>query len=75
MRNNDSGREGSAPAPDRWASDYLRSLTVTQGARAGQSFEVLPWQAWFLRGALRPGVVEAVLEGRFSPDPVPFGGR
>lgn len=43
------------------AADYLHGLTVTQGARAGQPFEVLPWQSRFLRGALRPGVLEAAL--------------
>ena len=35
---------------------YLRTLTVTEGRRAGELFTVLPWQARFLRGAFAPGV-------------------
>ena len=31
---------------------YVAGLTITQGARAGESFNVLPWQRRFLRGAL-----------------------
>ena len=31
--------------------DYIRSLTVTQGAGAGGPFRLLPWQSRFLRGA------------------------
>ena len=40
---------------------YLSGLTIGQGRLAGQPFRVLPWQARFLRGALRPGVAEAAL--------------
>ena len=31
-------------------ADYIASLTVTQGAGAGEPFRVLPWQSRFLRG-------------------------
>ena len=40
---------------------YLSSLTVTQGRLAGQAFNVLPWQARFVRGAFRPSVQSAAL--------------
>ena len=33
--------------------DYLGRLPVTQGERAGQPFEVLPWERRFIRGAFR----------------------
>ena len=42
-------------------AEYIRSLRIGQGARAGEPFEVLGWQARFLRGALAPGVAEAAL--------------
>ena len=32
-------------------SQYLSTLTVTQGDHAGQPFKVLPWEARFLKGA------------------------
>ena len=41
--------------------DYLGGLTVTQGRRAGQPFEVLPWQRRFVRGAFRPATQSAAL--------------
>ena len=41
--------------------DYLSALHVTQGRRAGQTFEVLPWQRRFLRGAFAPGATTAAL--------------
>lgn len=41
--------------------DYIRGLRIGQGARAGEPFELLGWQAKFLRGALAPGVAEAAL--------------
>ena len=41
--------------------DYLGSLRVSQGRRAGEPFEVLPWQANFVRGAFGPGVSKAAL--------------
>ena len=40
---------------------YLRSLTITQGRRAGEPLSVLPWQRRFLAGALAPGVTTAAL--------------
>ena len=40
---------------------YLESLTVTQGARAGEPFAVLPWQRRFLAGTFRPGVRQSAL--------------
>ena len=39
----------------------IGKLTITQGAGAGQTFRVLPWQARFVGGMLRPGVYEAAL--------------
>ena len=40
---------------------YLSGLTVSQGRRAGEGFEVLPWQRRFIRGAFAPGVQSAAL--------------
>ena len=40
---------------------YLAGLAVTQGRLAGQTFQVLPWQSRFVRGALGPGVQSAAL--------------
>ena len=40
---------------------YLSGLAVTQGRLAGKPFEVLPWQARFVRGAFRSGVQSAAL--------------
>ena len=40
---------------------YLERLRITQGARAGERFAVLPWQRRFLRGALADGVYESAL--------------
>ena len=41
--------------------DYLVGLTVTQGRRSGQPFDVMPWERRFVRGAFRPDVSEAAL--------------
>ena len=41
--------------------DYLRTLRIGQGRLSGAAFNVLPWQARFVRGALAPGVVESSL--------------
>lgn len=41
--------------------DYISGLKVTQGAHAGKSFTVLPWQRRFIRGAFAPGVQTAAL--------------
>ena len=40
---------------------YLSSLTVSQGRLSGQRFRVLPWQARFVRGAIRTGRQSAAL--------------
>ena len=45
----------------RATAEYVGGLTIGQGARAGEPFEVLGWQAKFLRGALAPGAAEAAL--------------
>ncbi len=42
-------------------TDYLESLTVTQGRLSGQPFEVLPWQRRFVRGAFCNGTQSAAL--------------
>ena len=39
-----------------YIENWLERLTVTQGPRAGERFELLPWQRRFLRGAFRSGV-------------------
>ena len=36
-------------------------MTITQGRRADEPFEVLPWQSRFVRGAFKPSVVTASL--------------
>ena len=36
-------------------TEYLETLTVTQGRRAGEPFAVLPWQRRFVRGGVRAG--------------------
>lgn len=41
--------------------EYLSTLTVTQGRRAGLPFEVLPWQKRLVRGAFKPSVSTAAL--------------
>ena len=40
---------------------YIEGLTLTQGRYAGQLFKLLPWQRRFLRGAFKPGVMDAAL--------------
>ena len=40
---------------------YLSSLQITQGRRAGERFQVLPWQRRFIRGAFAPGAGVAAL--------------
>ena len=42
-------------------TDYIESLTITQGRRAGESFKLLPWQRRFLAGAFAPNVQSAAL--------------
>ena len=41
--------------------DYIETLVITQGRHAGQPFKLLPWQRRFLRGAFKPGVMDAAL--------------
>ena len=45
----------------RRLTDFLETLTVTQGRRAGEAFKVLPWQARFVDGAFAPGAGTAAL--------------
>ena len=40
---------------------YLGTLTIQQGAGAGQPFVVLPWERRFLCGAFREGVSESAV--------------
>ena len=40
---------------------YLSGLTVSQGRLAGQAFQVLPWEARFVRGTFKPGIQSAAL--------------
>lgn len=54
------GPELRGSIPDRVAA-WVSELEVSQGRRAGQRFEVLPWQREFLEVALAPGVSEAGL--------------
>ena len=52
---------------DREVAAYIGKLRIAQGRHSGQPFKLLPWQARFLRGALRPGVSESALSvGRGS---------
>ena len=39
-----------------YIENWLERLTVTQGPRAGERFELLPWQRRFVRASLRPDV-------------------
>ena len=48
-------------------SSYIEGLSISQGRHAGQQFHLLPWQRRFLRGAFKPGVMDAALSlGRGS---------
>ena len=40
---------------------YIEGLTLSQGRYGGQLFKLLPWQRRFLRGAFKPGVMDAAL--------------
>ena len=40
---------------------YITGLTVTPGRRAGEPFDVLPWQRRFVRGAFAPDTTTAAL--------------
>ena len=46
---------------------YIEGLRLSQGRYAGQLFKLLPWQRRYLRGAFKPGVMDAALScGRGS---------
>ena len=45
---------------------YLAGLTVSQGRLSGQPFDVLPWQARFVRGAFASGIQSAALSAARS---------
>ena len=42
-------------------SDYIESLTVTQGTGAGSTFRLFPWERRFLRGAFADDAQESAL--------------
>ena len=50
-----------APAPADGLADWIEGLTIGQGDRAGQPFELLPWERQFLAGAFAPDVDAAAL--------------
>ena len=41
--------------------DYIQGLVISQGRYAGEPFWLLPWQKRYLRGAFKPGVMDAAL--------------
>ena len=41
--------------------DYIQGLVISQGRLAGQQFKLLPWQRRYLKGAFKPGVMDAAL--------------
>ena len=55
-RRSDRERGGSAGVAFPYIKNWLERLTISQGPRAGELFELLPWQHRFGRGAFRPGV-------------------
>ncbi len=55
-RRDGSDRGGSAVVGFPYIETFIRQFTISQGPRAGELFELLPWQRRFLRGALAPGV-------------------
>ena len=40
---------------------WLEGLEITQGARAGERLQLMPWQRRFISGVLRPGVKTSAL--------------
>ena len=40
---------------------YIETLTISQGRHAGQPFQLLPWERRYIRGAFKPGVMDAAL--------------
>ena len=41
--------------------DYIESLEITQGRRAGERVELMPWERRFLRGAFASGSAQSEL--------------
>ena len=41
--------------------DWLKTLRVTQGRRAGQPITIMPWQSQFIRGCWREDVQEGLI--------------
>ena len=54
------GTDGLASAYAK-AVSAIGDFSISQGPRAGQKFELLPWQKQFLKGALAPGVTRSAL--------------
>ena len=50
-----------APAPVSTLAAWIETLTVSQGALAGQPFKLLPWELDFLAGAFADGIDTAAL--------------
>ena len=40
---------------------YIEGLTISQGRHTGEKFTLLPWERRYLRGAFKPGVMDAAL--------------
>ena len=55
-RRTETERGISAGVPLLSIKNWLERLTISQGPRAGQLFELMPWQRRFVRGAFRPGI-------------------
>ena len=55
-RRSKRGRGRSVGVAFPYIKNWLERLTISQGPRAGELFELLPWQHRFGRGAFRPGV-------------------
>ena len=55
-RRKDKKGGASVLVPFPSIENWLERLTISQGPRAGERFELLPWQRRYLRGALAPGV-------------------
>ena len=55
-RRSKSDRGAGAGVAFPYIENWIERLTISQGPRAGERFELLPWQRRYLRGALAPGV-------------------
>ena len=49
------------PSLSTQVCNYISALTISQGRRAGEPFEVLPWQRAFIRGFCKSGVRKSAL--------------